>query len=70
MNAIQLRRAAPMVYGFVAAALWIFAPGGVALVFSIVGAMLLGLMYVVSAKQIEEEGLGRQRHRDRNRRPG
>ncbi len=69
MNAMQLRRSAPMVYGIVAALLWIFAPGKVALVVSIAGAMLLGLMYVLTGKQIEDEGLGRQRHRNRNRRP-
>jgi hypothetical protein len=72
VNAIQLRKAAPVVYGMVAAVLWIFAPSGVALVFSIVGALALGLMYVVGGTQIEAEGLGRQRNRDRkrNRRPG
>jgi hypothetical protein len=51
MNAIQLRKAAPMVYGIVAVILWIFVKGTVALVFSIVGALLLGLMYVLSSSR-------------------
>ena len=67
MNAIQLRKAAPVVYGMVAAVLWIFAPVGAALIFSIAGAMALGLMYVISGREIEREGLGRQRNRNRDR---
>ncbi|MEO5902230.1 MAG: hypothetical protein ABIR68_19160 [Ilumatobacteraceae bacterium] len=67
MNAVQLRRAAPMIYGIIAAILWIFVKGTVALAFSIVGAMLLGLMYALSGEKVERDGLGRQRNRNRDR---
>lgn len=59
------RRAAPIVYGMLTAVMWIFVKGTVATVVTVVGALALGLMYVVTGPMIARSGEGRDRRRTR-----
>lgn len=45
----MLRRVTPMVYGIVVVIAWLTIKGTAATVISVVGAMLVGLMYVVTS---------------------
>lgn len=68
MNSSQIRRAAPMLYGIVVVVMWLTVKGKIATIVSVVGAMLLGLMYVMLNDHGGEGGVrGRNRDRNRNR---
>jgi len=65
VNVLALRRAAPLVYAAVVAIFWAIVPGGAALSFTIVGGILLGLMYALTGRTVAASGEGRNRNRNR-----
>lgn len=61
------RTVLPMVYGIVVGTAYLVLSGSVATVIAIVGAMLLGLFYILGRSSAATDPRGRNRNRNRNR---
>ncbi len=66
MNPQQLRVGVPIIYAIVVVAAFLVLPGGAATVVTVIGAMLVGLYYVM-ASRAGGAVPGRDRQRNRNR---
>jgi hypothetical protein len=66
MDLPTTRRAVPMVYGVVVVLVALFASDALPAV-SIVGALLVGLFFVLSSRRVVASGVGRDRRRSRLR---
>ena len=64
MDVAMVRRAAPMVYAIVVVVVWLTLQGTMAALVTVVGAMLLGLMYLVTGPRVASD---RRRGRNRGR---
>ncbi len=66
MDLSTMRRAVPVVYGALIVLVAIFASGALPAVV-IVGALLVGLFYVLTGRAVAASGTGRARNRSRRR---
>lgn len=55
MDVAMVRRAAPMVYAIVVVVVWLTLQGTMAALVTVVGAMLLGLMYLVTGPRVASD---------------